>query len=111
MSKNTETSSTDLRTEMLELRSSLFSNGEGEVWLYGSRARGDFKADSDWDILVIVNEEMSFRDAYDKYAHPFVELGWEYNQSIIPVVYTRLQWDRERNSLFYNNVIDDRIRI
>lgn len=29
------------------------------VWLFGSRARGDHRPDSDWDILVIVPDDAS----------------------------------------------------
>jgi predicted nucleotidyltransferase len=29
---------------------------DAEVYLYGSRARGDFEADSDWDFLVLCGE-------------------------------------------------------
>jgi len=32
------------------------------IILFGSRARGDFKEDSDWDILVIVKEEFSIKE-------------------------------------------------
>ncbi len=28
-----------------------------KIILFGSRARGDFKKDSDWDLLVIVDKE------------------------------------------------------
>lgn len=29
------------------------------IMLFGSRARGDFKTDSDWDLLVIVDKDIS----------------------------------------------------
>lgn len=28
-----------------------------QIWLFGSRARGDAKADSDWDFLVVVGDD------------------------------------------------------
>jgi predicted nucleotidyltransferase len=33
-----------------------------EVILFGSRARGDYNIDSDWDLLVVVNKELTFRE-------------------------------------------------
>lgn len=111
MNSHNNQKDTDFRLRMSELSSSLFSKGEGEVWLYGSRARGDYKADSDWDLLVIVNSSLPFREAYNRFAYPFVELGWDFKQSIIPIVYSIDEWMMGENSLFYNNVIKDRIRI
>ncbi len=32
-------------------------DSEAEVVLFGSRARGDFHDESDWDVLVLVNKE------------------------------------------------------
>ncbi len=34
-----------------------------EIILFGSRARGDFNKDSDWDILVVVSEDID-RETY-----------------------------------------------
>lgn len=31
-----------------------------EVYLYGSRARGDFRNDSDWDVLVITPPKRNY---------------------------------------------------
>ena len=33
-----------------------------EVILFGSRARGDFRKDSDWDILIITERELGWRE-------------------------------------------------
>lgn len=32
------------------------------IILFGSRARGDYKNDSDWDILVVVDKEPTFNE-------------------------------------------------
>ena len=46
--------------------------------LYGSRARGDNRPDSDWDLLILLDKpSLTFKD-YD-YGYPFTELGWEIN--------------------------------
>ena len=34
-----------------------------KVYLYGSRARGNMKPDSDWDLLILVKDAMSFSEA------------------------------------------------
>ncbi len=33
-----------------------------EVILFGSRARGDFRKDSDWDILLITERELEWQE-------------------------------------------------
>jgi len=43
------------------------------IILFGSRARGDYKKDSDWDILVVTNEKLS-RDVENEL---FSDIGWE----------------------------------
>ena len=30
-----------------------------QIWLFGSRARGDYRADSDWDLVVSIGEGAS----------------------------------------------------
>jgi predicted nucleotidyltransferase len=36
-----------------------------QVILFGSRVRDDFREDSDWDFLVIVDKELSFNEKWD----------------------------------------------
>ena len=31
-----------------------------KIILFGSRARGNFKKDSDWDLMVVINKNLSF---------------------------------------------------
>ena len=47
----------------------------GQVWLYGSRARGDAHEGSDWDILILLNKPKLEASDYG-IAYPFRELGW-----------------------------------
>ena len=35
------------------------------VWLFGSRARGTARADSDWDLLVVLPDEVPFEEHDD----------------------------------------------
>lgn len=37
-------------------RTVLAIDPQAEVWLFGSRARGDSRPDSDWDFLVLTNK-------------------------------------------------------
>lgn len=95
---------------MKDLRQRLFPAMEGEVWLYGSRARGDYEIDSDWDIIVLTNEEDNFSN-FKKFAFPFIQLGINYGQDVVPLLYSKEGWAKEKDTLFYQNVLADRISI
>ena len=80
---------------------------KAEVILYGSRARGDERTDSDWDILVLtdypvdLNTERIFRDKlYD------LELETEEPFSLF--IYSKKNWQsKQRITPFYQNVIQE----
>jgi predicted nucleotidyltransferase len=76
--------------------------------LYGSRARGDNRPDSDWDLLILLDKPtLSFHD-YD-YGYPFSELGWEISEEINAQVYSKKEWDGYHFTPFYKNVEHDKI--
>lgn len=76
----------------------------GEAFLFGSRARGDARADSDWDVLILLNKTKIEADDYDMVSFPLVELGWSLNQCVSPVLYTCNAWRQCRATPFHQNV-------
>ena len=52
---------------------------EARLFLYGSRARGDYKENSDWDLLLLLNRPKQ-NDDYEKIAYPLMELGFDLGQ-------------------------------
>ncbi|MBQ9671790.1 MAG: nucleotidyltransferase domain-containing protein [Prevotella sp.] len=81
------------------------------VMLFGSRARGDAKKDSDWDILIVLPKKSLEQKDYDDVSYPFVELGWKLNEQINPIMYTQDEWRANSITPFYDNVIRDGIRL
>ena len=82
---------------------------EGEpgarVILYGSRARGDYRADSDWDVLILVDGPVE--DArVDNIRHRLYEVEWQSGQVICSIVRNRDQWSSPaiRSTPFHRNV-------
>ena len=77
---------------------------DARVILFGSRARNEAKADSDWDILVLLNKERVEEGDHDEYSYPLGELGWRINQMIHPIIYSMKEWAMRKGSPFYENV-------
>ena len=81
----------------------------GKAILYGSRARGDARSDSDWDILILLDKDTLDQSDYDNVSYPFVLLGCDLGQEINPIMYTTKEWDSYRITPFYENVTRDGI--
>lgn len=83
-----------------------------EVFLFGSRARGDGHEESDWDLLVLLDKKgRATLDDIDNYAYPLRELGWDYDADINAIVFTKEQWAEQSFTPFYKNVEEDGIRL
>ncbi|MBO4875501.1 MAG: nucleotidyltransferase domain-containing protein [Bacteroidales bacterium] len=93
-----------------DLAVSVFEGTAGsKLILFGSRARGDFNEDSDWDLLVLLKEKNSFNEAFDKYAFPFVELGYRNGLDVQPQIFSYEEWTKQSITPFYKNVEEDGI--
>ena len=84
---------------------------KAEVILYGSRARGDERPDSDWDILVLTDysvdliTERKFRDK-------LYDLELETGEPLSMFVYSKNDWQtKQRITPFYENVTQEGVRI
>lgn len=81
------------------------------AYLYGSRARCTSRVDSDWDILLVVDKPKIEQSDYDDLVYSFTSLGWEIDQMIIPVIYTKTEWHAQRFTPFYKLVTNDAISL
>ena len=81
----------------------------GRALLFGSQARGDAHAGSDWDILIILNKDTLIPDDYDNVTYPLTILGWDLGEQINPIMYSAKEWEASRITPFYQNVVQDAV--
>ena len=87
---------------------------DAEVILYGSEARGEAHADSDIDLLILVNKKKLTYDEIVAITNPLYELELQNHShiTISPLVYTRQQWyDRPFRTPFFINVMNEGVRL
>lgn len=101
----------NLLSELVKQAVQKFEPG-AEIFLYGSRSRGDYNADSDWDFLILVDGVLN-DERIDRIRHQLYELEWEYGEVISSIIRTRNQWNSPlfKAMPFYNNIERDGIRL
>lgn len=87
------------------------SEPDASIILYGSRARGDAREDSDWDIVVLLNKPPMPHDERYAIAYELWEKGQDIGEEINTLVYTKDQWDSAPPSLFKYNVREEGIQL
>lgn len=97
--------------EIKGLANRLFANLPAVVYLYGSRARGDARENSDWDLLIVADDSIFSKNAFERFAYPFTEIGWRLGEQITPLLYSKSEWNAEHNTAFYLNVQNDAIKL
>lgn len=65
---------------------------EAQIVLYGSRARGDSRAESDWDFLVLVDGPVD-DTRVDRIRHRLYEIEWEHDEVLSSIVRSPEQWN------------------
>jgi len=68
------------------------------AYLFGSRARGDFHPDSDWDILILVDANPVTNEIEDNFRNDLYDIELESGQIISTFIYSKGFW---KNTLIY----------
>jgi len=85
---------------------------DSEIYLYGSRARGDAKRLSDWDLLILLNRKNITFDFETQFMDEFYEIELETGQIISPLIYSKSDW-YENHSItpLFENIQKEGVRI
>ena len=83
------------------------SEPTAKVMLFGSRARGDARPDSDWDVMVLLDDASAGKKW--EVSSSLFELGWDIDKMVHPIVYTQSEWQKRHIFPFYHNVMRDKV--
>lgn len=103
-----ETNDSVLKSLIHRLQERLGSNLK-EVWLFGSRARGDYTSDSDYDILIVAEGEPSkIREIVSEEEYELLKSNEEL---VVSIIYTPEAWSLGENSPLGWNIRKEGIRL
>ena len=89
---------TRIRTEIKRV------DPKAKVVLFGSRARGDAKKDSDWDLLILIDSQ-NIREKEDLFRDKIFDLELETGEIISMFVYNNKDWtSRHKITPLYKSI-------
>lgn len=83
---------------------------KAKVILFGSRARGDNREDSDWDFLILT----SFPEnniSKDKFRDKIFDTELELEQAISTIIHNKKRWEDYEVTPFYQNITEEGIEL
>ena len=80
-----------------------------EIYLYGSRARGDEEPDSDYDVLVVVEQKTP--ELEDQIMEAAVEVLDDHDAFVSPMIATSEKFDYFKEVGLYREVLREGIRL
>lgn len=95
------------------IKKTIHSNDpRADAFLFGSRARGDNRPDSDWDILILVDSEKVTNEIEDNFRDGLYDIELESGQIISTFIYPKEYWRTNlKYSPLYHDVENEGIRL
>ena len=98
MKRNTEIITKLIRKKVSEI------DPQAQVILFGSRARGDERIDSDWDVLILTEYSIDI-EKENQFRNHLYDIELETGEPISLFAYSKADWNtKQRISPFYANV-------
>ncbi len=80
-------------------------NPLAQIILFGSHARGQSHNDSDWDILILLNQNQVNRMTEREYRDELYELELEIGEPISTLVFSKTEWEQKHKlTPLYQNI-------
>lgn len=80
-------------------------NSTADVILFGSHARGQSHKDSDWDILILLNQPHVNRSEEKEYRDEIFDIELEIGEPISTFVFSKTEWeDKHKITPLYQNI-------
>ncbi len=85
---------------------------KAEAYLFGSRARGDNSPESDWDVLILVEDNKVTNEIEDKFRDQLYNIELESGHIISTFIYTKGYWSNIlAYSPLFKNIEKEGIRL
>ena len=85
---------------------------DSEIYLYGSRARGDHNKISDWDLLILLNAENISFSLETKLIDALFNIELETGEVFSPLIYSKKEWEHKYSiTPLFKNIDKEGIRI
>jgi predicted nucleotidyltransferase len=76
---------------------------QAEIVLFGSRSRGDYREESDWDFLILTESEAT-EEFKKKIRSVLFEVGLENDLAISSIIETKTEWEKLKLTSLYKNI-------
>lgn len=73
------------------------------IILYGSRARGDFSDESDWDFLILLKKDVDEK-LKDNIRDDLFYIELNTDTVISSIIHSKAKWERLKITPFYQNI-------
>jgi predicted nucleotidyltransferase len=83
---------------------------QAEVWLFGSRARGDARPDSDWDFLVLTDKRVD-RAFKRQLRDNLFDVGLSGERVIGTIIQNKGDWAELKLTELYQNISEEGVTV
>lgn len=83
---------------------------KAKIFLFGSRARNDYRDGSDWDFLVLTEKQIT-QDFKNRISDSLFEAELDTGQVLTSIIQNVSTWRKYSNTPIYKNITEDSIEL